>query len=374
MPANVRRDAPPRPDVALLPGLTSADVSLLAGKPLAPLAAYIGDWEVSAFWSGGQHVWARNEYRVLMNGAFVLASTWVSDAGGEPYLRYQTMYAWDAARGAIVGHGFTNDGTTETLVFTQEADEAGAPLALVTEWASGQDGSGPVVRQRTAIPSPADETYAWQVWFLSPSGEAAVAVMDDVWRRVPARRDDAAPGAGPRPGASAVPAAGGPPAGPYAVDAALFAASGADLRSFTKTATINGSPAAVFETLTTAEGLRRVMGIDSTVQLAVGGAYEWYFLPNEPYGRQGGEGCQVLAYVPGRVLAFSWNAPPTQPEQRAKRTWVVIELAASGGGATTVLTVTHLGFGEGAEWDKTMAYFDRAWPTVLEALARSFGE
>ena len=48
--------------------------------------------------------------------------------------------------------------------------------------------------------------------------------------------------------------------------------------------------------------------------------------------------------------------------------------AAEGQGAAgrTLVRLTHLGFGEGDEWDAVFAYFERAWGTVLRRLARRF--
>jgi hypothetical protein len=36
------------------------------------------------------------------------------------------------------------------------------------------------------------------------------------------------------------------------------------------------------------------------------------------------------------------------------------------------VTLHHTGWGEGDEWDKTYAYFDRAWATVLGNLKKRF--
>lgn len=35
-------------------------------------------------------------------------------------------------------------------------------------------------------------------------------------------------------------------------------------------------------------------------------------------------------------------------------------------------TLRHTGWGEGGEWDKTFAYFDRAWDSVLANLKKRF--
>lgn len=161
-----------------------------------------------------------------------------------------------------------------------------------------------------------------------------------------------------------------PPDGPYPIDASLFPVG---TRSFTKEKDLACTPGEAYALFASEVGVRRMFGINSRIEIAVGGPYEWYFLDGNPYGTKGGEGNQVLAFIPDRLLVFSWNAPPTQPESRAKRTLVVLEFTDRGEGACTA-RLTHLGFGEGEKWDETHAYFERAWPSVLAAAAKVFEE
>ncbi len=151
------------------------------------------------------------------------------------------------------------------------------------------------------------------------------------------------------------------------IDDSLFVASGDDVSRFEVNATLAVPPARVFAAFASEAGFAAAYGPDRSelvahIDLAVGGRYEWLF-----DGRVGSNGCQVLSYVPGRMISFTWNAPPTQPEQRAQRTWVVVELMPSAEGATA-LRLTHLGFGEGEGWDATRAYFEKAWPHVLQTM------
>jgi uncharacterized protein YndB with AHSA1/START domain len=73
---------------------------------------------------------------------------------------------------------------------------------------------------------------------------------------------------------------------------------------------------------------------------------------------------RILAIQPGKMLSFTWNAPPTLPTVRGQRTHVVVHLYPTGDRQTHV-TLTHDGFGEGDEWDQAYAYFLRAWPRVV---------
>jgi hypothetical protein len=42
------------------------------------------------------------------------------------------------------------------------------------------------------------------------------------------------------------------------------------------------------------------------------------------------------------------------------------------GEKTTQVTLYHGGWGDGGEWDKAYAYFDRAWGNVLASLKKRF--
>lgn len=155
------------------------------------------------------------------------------------------------------------------------------------------------------------------------------------------------------------------------IDTTLFVAAGKPRRRIVERATVAASPEQVFDALTTAAGIRFFNGIDANVELRIGGRYEWLFDMSQPEGLRGGEGCQILAYLPSSMLAFSWNAPPHLADVRGLRTWVVVMLCPSG--ASTDVELTHLGFGEGAQWDECFSYFGAAWPRVLEVLTRHFG-
>ena len=97
----------------------------------------------------------------------------------------------------------------------------------------------------------------------------------------------------------------------------------------------------------------------ANIDLEIGGRYEWLW-----DGKTGSNDCQVLSFIPDRMVSFSWNAPPEQALSRELRTWVVVEFTSIDK-ATTEVTLTHLGFGSARHWDETRSYFDAAWGTVL---------
>ena len=80
---------------------------------------------------------------------------------------------------------------------------------------------------------------------------------------------------------------------------------------------------------------------------------------------------RYLALQPKKMLSFDWNAPPSLPEARQQRTFVIVRFTPLETKGTRV-TLHHTGWGEGGEWDKAYAYFDRAWGNVLGNLKKRF--
>ena len=123
---------------------------------------------------------------------------------------------------------------------------------------------------------------------------------------------------------------------------------------------------------TTRDGLKTFFGEDNSMELKIGGPFEIYFSMDSPPGLRGSEGCKVISYLPKEMISFSWNAPPKFPEIRngAYHTWVVVTFKSLKGHRTEV-TINHLGWLKGADWDKVYEYFDKAWVSVLDSLERS---
>ena len=120
----------------------------------------------------------------------------------------------------------------------------------------------------------------------------------------------------------------------------------------------------VWEAWTTVAGARTFFAPASRIDLRPGGAYEMLFNLDAEPGLQGGEGNRLLAIQPGKLLSFSWNAPPELPTVRDQRTHVVLRFAALGSQVTRV-SLRHDGWGAGGEWDRAFEYFERAWTQVV---------
>ena len=122
---------------------------------------------------------------------------------------------------------------------------------------------------------------------------------------------------------------------------------------------------------TTREGIVSFFAPDALVDAKVGGPFQIYINPYGELGMKGADDMRFLAVQPKKMITFDWNAPPSLPEARAQRTFVIVRFLAVDDKNTKV-TLHHTGWGNGGEWDKTFTYFDRAWGNVLANLKKRF--
>ena len=128
---------------------------------------------------------------------------------------------------------------------------------------------------------------------------------------------------------------------------------------------------AVWQTWTSKAGIESFFAPEAEIEPRVGGAFHVHMDPLAPPGSKGADDMRFMALQRPTMLSFDWNAPPSLPEARAQRTFVVVRLADVDGKSTRV-TLHHTGWGTGGEWDKTYVYFDRAWGYVLGNLKKRY--
>jgi len=122
---------------------------------------------------------------------------------------------------------------------------------------------------------------------------------------------------------------------------------------------------------TTREGIVSFFAPEAEIEARGGGAFHIHFDPTAPPGMKGADEMRIMALQPKKMISFDWNAPPSLPEVRPQRTFVVVRLEPLGERETRV-SLHHTGWGDGGEWDKAYAYFDRAWAHVLANLKKRF--
>lgn len=134
-------------------------------------------------------------------------------------------------------------------------------------------------------------------------------------------------------------------------------------------ATIKAPVSEVWRVWTTSHGAEEFFAEKANINLAIGGPYEIQFDPRDE--RSGTKGLKILSYAPEEMISFQWNAPPEYPDVRNGGTWVVVQMRQEGTDRTRV-TVTHLGWKEGPEWDRAYDHFVRGWDDLMKRLERRF--
>lgn len=136
---------------------------------------------------------------------------------------------------------------------------------------------------------------------------------------------------------------------------------------------IPAPPSEVWSALTTSAGWRRLGVSFAEVDFRTGGMIETGYAPGSVAGAPGNIGNQIVAYVPGRMLAIrNVKAPPGFPHAAEfAETATVMELDPVGDDQTRV-TLTATGFAPGAAYDTLYAFFRQGNGLTLETLRDSF--
>lgn len=142
-------------------------------------------------------------------------------------------------------------------------------------------------------------------------------------------------------------------------------------RSLDKEVIIKASLEQAWQSWTTREGIVAFFAPDARIDARVGGAFQIYMDPGAAPGSKGADDMRVMALQPLKMISFDWNAPPSLPQARAQRTFVIVRFEPAGEGLTRV-RLHHTGWGDGGEWDQAYAYFDRAWGHVLTNLKKRY--
>lgn len=127
---------------------------------------------------------------------------------------------------------------------------------------------------------------------------------------------------------------------------------------------INAPVEKVWWAWTTRDGIKSFFAPDCDIDLRVLGKYDILFAPSAPVGLRGAEGNVLLALQEGKMLSFTWDAPPNFPEIRKQRTSVVVRLVRLDSNKTQ-LVFRHTGWGEGEDWTRVRDYFVSAWGDVV---------
>ena len=158
----------------------------------------------------------------------------------------------------------------------------------------------------------------------------------------------------------------------FLLTATLFAppATAAD-RVLRTEATVHAPVAEVWRAFTTKEGMQSWMVQVAEVDLRVGGTIKTNYDPKAKIGDAGTIVHHILSYEPERMLATRFDAPEGAPAaaKLAQQTWTVYRFEPLGPNETRV-TVSMMGWGEGAQWDQSYAFFEKGNAWEMEQLVK----
>ena len=326
----------------------TAELALRTAPPLheslKPLESFLGQWEITTDWIDGGLIWAHMSNTAELGGKVVCSKVLAAEGSKSRYDRYRSFFFRDDV-GSLREITFSYWGAVVFEVVVVELDSAGVSLTT-THMPDGAEGGGFVKK----LSFPSDRVMHWTDHLRGEGSAAWAKAIDANWTRM----GSADPVRPTRP-----------------IDDTLFAVSGLEMSSFSLDRVMEASVEEVWAAWSTPAGWKAAYGPDrpdlrADISLAPGGKYEWLF-----DGQIGGNGNQILSYIPKRMLSFSWNAPISQPQSRVMRTWVVVELTPQPGNQTHV-KLTHLGFGPEPHWVETRDYFEGAWEHVLNQMESSF--
>ncbi|HYC38427.1 MAG TPA: SRPBCC domain-containing protein [Usitatibacter sp.] len=144
-------------------------------------------------------------------------------------------------------------------------------------------------------------------------------------------------------------------------------------RALAKEVVVAAPVEAAFKAWTTNEGIQSFFAPEAFVEPRPDGRFSIHMNPYGAAGMKGADDMRVLGVQENRMLSFTWNAPPHLPDARRQRTVVIVRFEPLGESKSKV-RLTHIGWGEGGQWDDAYKYFDRAWGNVLANLEKRFAE
>ena len=103
-------------------------------------------------------------------------------------------------------------------------------------------------------------------------------------------------------------------------------------RAIDKSVVVAADGDAVWVAWTPTEGITRFFAPQGEVEARIGGAFRVYFDALAEQGLRGADDMRFMALQPKRMLSFDGNAPPSLPEARAQRSFVVARVEPADAG------------------------------------------
>src|SRR5215471_18447941 len=136
---------------------------------------------------------------------------------------------------------------------------------------------------------------------------------------------------------------------------------------------VNAPIEEVWKAFTTKEGIESWMVTKTEFELRIGATWRTSYSKESNLNDDASIHHMILAYDPGRMLAFRTIKPPRNfPFPNAiSKTWNVVYFEPAGTGRTKV-TTHMLGYEDNEESQKMRAFFENGNKTTMESLVKKF--
>jgi hypothetical protein len=160
--------------LGLLPGRVIADTPAGPEDRLAPLARFVGEWEVDGKWSDGTPLQARTTFAWGVNKKIIVGKTFVKDPQKGEYQRYEGIYAWNPKKKSLYEISFAYNGDiSEVLIEMADKD------TLHVGYQPFNEGEPAKVRQ--ILHFTGDNAFVWTVSLNNGTGWTKL--IEATWRR-----------------------------------------------------------------------------------------------------------------------------------------------------------------------------------------------
>ena len=135
---------------------------------------------------------------------------------------------------------------------------------------------------------------------------------------------------------------------------------------------VNAPAEAAWKAWTTKAGLESWLVGKTEIDLKIGGVWLTNYSKESNLKDDSTIHQEILAFDPGRMLAFRTTKTPANfPFPVITQTWTVIHFEDAGAGKTRVLARMH-GYGEGDQFARMRAFFERGNKSELDKMVEFF--
>lgn len=153
---------------------------------------------------------------------------------------------------------------------------------------------------------------------------------------------------------------------------ALTSAARAGERTLVTQGVVDATPHELWQAFTVDREITKWMVPVAHMDLRVGGTLETSYDPSAKIGDPKNIRHKILSYEPDRMLSFTFTMPAMFKRAHEENGhWVVVQFAPVSA-RRTLVTETIYGWGEGEDWNKAYAFFEKGDAETMKALQERF--